>query len=823
MPSSLSTTLRSRSTPRRSPARRTSRWRKVGRRSTRTRPAAGSGRSISRSTPPRRAIRSAHEVALRGLAGQLGSRAPSGTIDGTVDLAPAVLRGGFAVRGVELPVGTLEGDVSLAPLDGDLGAYATARLVGVGDADVTARFAVPLHPFDPDSWQHRGRDLVREVAADLDDVAFDPELLARLGIARWLADHGLAAPYRGHARAALALGAAAGEARLAVELRGVTGGALVAPLSPRVAISADRSGTHVHAALLAGAGGDRGDDRGLGVLDGDVPMTAERWLDDPAAVLRAPITARWTLPETEAAAVLAILGRRELRSGTLEGSATIRGTVGTPIVPEARLTARDVAVVTPPGGRSAPVLRSLEAQATWGGASGRVTVTARESSGGELRAELDGRPDALAAATGTAALHGLDIAPITVFLPGALVAVAGTLDGDLALRPGAQVTGKLHVTGGALPLAAAIGTVREATADLASDGRTITAALDGRLGRGRIRIAGDGPARLRRDAGQLRGEVVVERDGTIALTGRTGARLLDPALPADLVLAGASAAPRGPRAPAHPWLVAGVTLCPIRIDARDAFDGVSFTARLRSAAQPGACDRSTRPPPSGPLEVSIGDAIGVRGRIEIQSDDVRILGQPYLVEPTHDGPSSLTFDGTTDPLLDVRVSRQFPDLTLYIDEHSRLSKLEKARLSSDAGGYTENQLMAFVLGRPPSTAPNSEPPRDRTQELVAGGTRFLTGKVRPALNQILPIKVDTVSCELTSASTTSTTTTGSCSVGKWLSDQLFVGYRGRILAPPDENANEVQFQRRLGDSTLFEATGGDRGIIGADLLWRHRW
>jgi hypothetical protein len=104
------------------------------------------------------------------------------------------------VRGVELPLGALDGELTLAPLDGKLGASAIARLPGLAPADLTARFALPERPFDPATWQHRGRDLLKGAAADLDEVTFDPAMLARLGLAGLLARRGLPAPDRGGAR-----------------------------------------------------------------------------------------------------------------------------------------------------------------------------------------------------------------------------------------------------------------------------------------------------------------------------------------------------------------------------------------------------------------------------------------------------------------------------------------------------------------------------------------------------------------------------------------------------------------------------------------------
>src|SRR5262249_45944322 len=136
-------------------------------------------------------------------------------------------------------------------------------------------------PFDPDSWR-RGRELLREATATAADVAFDPVLFAQLGLRgnRVLA----ALPLSGHLGARLTVGAAARDARLTVELRGVTGGPLVAPVTQRAELAASPSGSHLHAELRGGPGAEGGALR-LGTLDADVPMTVDRWLAEPAAVL----------------------------------------------------------------------------------------------------------------------------------------------------------------------------------------------------------------------------------------------------------------------------------------------------------------------------------------------------------------------------------------------------------------------------------------------------------------------------------------------------------------------------------------------------------
>jgi hypothetical protein len=784
----------------------------------------------------RSAIRNAtittRQVALAGLAALAGPSARAaqltGTIDGTVNLAPADLRGALAVRGVELPGAALDGDLTFAPHDGDLGANATARLSGIAAADLTARFAVPAHPFDPATWQHRGRDLLQEATADLDDVAFDPELLARLGVAKLLAGFGVSAPYRGRASVELVLGAAATEARVAIDLNDVIGGPLVERISEHIAINAGAQGTHLRAALV-GHGTDH--DLDLGVLEADVPMTTDRWIVEPATVLRAPIAARWALPVTPVSAILAIVDRHDLTGGTLEGSATIRGTLATPIVESARLIARDVVVPPRLGGHPLPVLRELEVVGTWGGASGTIAVTGREATGGELRAFANGRPDAPAGVTGWLTATRFDLAPIAVWSPRALVPTAGVVtSADLRLRAGNWLTGEVHVIRGTLPIAAAIGTLRDVAADVTIDDRAITGTIDGKLGRGTVRLTAETTTDLatidvrelqlqdvsvlgswrpiitaklatadrkplqRRD-GVLRGEVTV-RGARITLPQHAGTPLLDANAPADLVFAGApeAVAAPGPRAPAHPWLVVDVALAPTRLDARDVVDSVGLGGKGTLSSEK--------------LTVSIGDTVGVVGKVTIDSAYADFLGRRYLLDP-----SDLEFDGTTDPRLGIRMTHQIPELALNVTVRGRAS-LPEPQFSSDPGGYSRDQLVGFFVGGAPGGDPGSQ-----TGEAVKGAVALgISGQLGRRISKVFPIQLDALSCE-----PATTATSASCSVGKWLSQRLFLTYRHPVEPRPDENANDLQVQYRLGGKALIDMTGGDRGHLGLDLLWRHRW
>jgi translocation-and-assembly-module (TAM) inner membrane subunit TamB-like protein len=335
-------------------------------------------------------------------------------------------------------------------------------------------------------------------------------------------------------------------------------------------------------------------------------------------------------------------------------------------------------------------------------------------------------------------------------------------------------------------------------------------------------ISAELTASLHRTADQLRGSVTVADGASIALPSRDGTPLLDPTVPPDLVLTSAQLARlRDPRAPAHPWLVLDVRTPPIRFDAPDLGPGIGAAGTVQT-------DR---------LEVSIGDTVGVIGKVRLDSDDVEVFGRRYLVEPTRDESSGLIFDGTLDPRIKIAMSYQFPDLTLHVDLSGQVSKLDLSgrvsqldqfKFSSDPPGqYTQDQLLGFFLGgEPTADAPSQarDPARAAATGAVAG---ILSGTIGQQLNKVLPGELKfTLSCEPDPTATT--TSVGACTAGRWVSlpflkQQAYLAYRRRLQPHPDENPDEAQLQIRLGRALMLQATGGDRNYLDADLLWRYRW
>ena len=175
----------------------------------------------------------------------------------------------------------------------------------------------------------------------------------------------------------------------------------------------------------------------------------------------------------------------------------------------------------------------------------------------------------------------------------------------------------------------------------------------------------------------------------------------------------------------------------------------------------------------------------------------------------------VTFDGTTDAQLDLRLIHDFPAVTLVADVTGRIST-PKLEMSSEPASYQEGQLLGFFLGGEPGGDPSSE----TGDAAKAAGTSLLSQKISQQANKVLPkaVRIDLFNCTVSSG-----TTTGSCTVGKWIGTKLFLAYKQHLEAPLNENQYDGQVEYYLRHDLVLEGNVGDRQYDGLDLLWRHRW
>lgn len=779
-------------------------WKRLGRSAVRT------GELTLRGIQVRRAAQ------LAGLAGEYAGR-----IDGEIRIAPDTVGGRIEAREVVAPGWQGLGPVS-AVLDlsqtasNELAPTLRVNLEGVGQAAAQAQLEMPERLFDPAAWTRLGRHAVRGASVRAENIAVDPAMLDRLGVTGEL---------RGRVSVAVDLGEAARTLRATVDIAQLRGRWIVQPIDVHLeAVSGDRETT---TKLSVAAGG-----AGLLALEGRLPLTLEQLLDrrlrrrgrDPDAVLATRLDATARLEAVDAPRLLAVFGRTEIIAGAISGEVALGGTLGKPTV-KADLVATGLKV--PPGPRGKPVrtVERLTVTGSWDGDTAKLDIDGVAGAGGTLKVAARARPSMLRDGTLRVTATKFDLVPILAFLPGPAGGAAGQLDADLrvtGLDPRTmRIAGELHLIEARVPIAPEVGTLRQARIDAVVLDDRIRLNLDGRLGAGSITVTGavaldgaspssgnaritlrkvspigviepqitaDITAKLSRDQQQWRADMVVDR-GRIVIPDDRGERLKPVGAPTDMAFATGeriTERPMNRETPTNPIIVATIALRSTRVESEE------FRGLIR-----------------GKLELRAdGESVSLFGGIEADRGDLDLFGHRYQVER-----AGVHFDGPLDPVLDVRISHDFPEVTTVTQIRGRASHPELV-MQSDPGTYSQDQLLGFLLGGEPAGAPESS---SATDKVTSAGASYLSNRLGGFVRDRLPMDIDVLRYEAaTSASSAAVT------VGTWITSSLFVAYRQHLEARPDENTGEGEVEYWLSRRVVVEGVVGDR-TRGVDLLWRKRY
>lgn len=771
----------------------------------------------------RKAIRSLSlalgKLELSGFDGTLG-----GTLDGTAEITGDGASGGLHLRGLRTPAGAVDSDFTLGPDEhGHIVAAITAHLADLAAFTGEGEIALPTHPFDPDAWRALGRGVLAGGELHAKDVALDPRAFTHLGIDT---------PYRARADidAELATGATRLTAKLA--LHDVHGGVLHKSLEATADATIDQDGARVTAGVRSGA-------MPLLALTASSPITIDT-LSSPGIAYYAldgavglPVIApTGAQPMTIAARnVVSLLGRDDVLAGTLGGTITIAGTLGTPTA-RAVVTAKDIAIRASVEGRPPAKLADLSIDARWGGSAGAVDVVAHEAPAGKLELHVRGSPRDLAALQSDFQAEKFDVAPLTAFAPGALGAARGLIEASLGLQgfdpDTGEIHGKLHVHDARVPLHALIGTLRNGDLDLTVENHAITGKVSGKLGTGEVKgtigvkLSGSTPSKADADlqlskislirahrpiidghvvahftrGAQWLGDITI-RGGHVLVPSTGGTKLLEATTPSDMVFTDApppkvtSILKRPP--PSVAWLVLKVDVGPTELDVQD--DQYQVAGRA-----------------SGKLDVSIGDGIGAEGAIDAERGEIQLFGQRSQLDH-----GSVIFDGTLDPLLDIRVIRDLDSMIVTADVGGRAST-PSLSFSTDTGSYSQGELMAFFVGGTPG-GDRGEVGQAAVQAGAGIASQYLSKHInKQLLDRILPVKLD-LEMRFQAATSTSSEATG---FGRRINRDTYVEYRHHVEARPDENANEGVLEYRI-RHTEWRLRGsiGDRNYDSGEV--EHRW
>ena len=543
------------------------------------------------------------------------------------------------------------------------------------------------------------------------------------------------------------------------------------------------------------------------------PLLAAR---DPARIpIRAEITsARFPL----ARAMIDSADRRQVE-GRLVVTASVGGTLADPRV-RSRITVDQLAL-GPTRFRRFEVTHTAD--------PGGRTTSARfeQHGGGMLHATLTADPDWVGGSV-QARRFRLGFISALANLTDAGAAIDGTLDGHATLDGTAlapQLAGALRLTGMRVAIPD-LPPIDGGELDLSVAQQAITLGFDARSGPGRI-------------AAQLRGQVP-----SLSETRLSGSFEIDdvPIVAAGRVLGVQLAGELGAFRSAA-GLDAEVVLRRGRVRLPDASararhplpnqkDVVFRHGQWRPIVGPKAAD--VRPPrftvrirSTNPLEVrgqpiraTVGVDLVAKGRrsgtaltgnIRVQDGGLTLFGRRYTVER-----ASMILSGRTptDPRLDVRLSHKFSACTFFVSLVGTTSE-PKIVLSAQPDIYDDRQLFAFLFGASPEGERYERTPAQQGLDLAAW---LLLEEVRSRLKRALPF--DTLAVDLGAG-----TDSGQANVtlGKWLTDQLFLAYAYHHGAARDENTSEGLLRYRFLGSWLLEMVFGDRGNGGADVFWTRRW
>ncbi len=745
------------------------------------------------------------------LAGRKGEL--SGRVDGELKLGATTAGGRIQLRDVMAPplraMGVVNADLEISQTAPDeLSSVLTGTLGGVGGFEATARLGSPEHLFDPAGWKALGAAVVRGATVRVDKVKIEPGLLDRLGIVTQL---------RGDARFSAELYEGMTSAQMALDLTNLRGTPIAEPVAASFAVAIDDKGATTSLAVRAPSAM-------LLEMRGTVPITLDELRQDPRSVLALPLDMTATIPNAPAPAVLDVFGRGEVIGGRINGTIKIGGTVGKPTI-RAALAATGIRV--PPGPRNKPIktIEKLTLDATWDGTTGKVAIHGTQQDG-SIDVVASGSPTALDQGTVSLKAKSFDLVPLLVFAPGPAGAASGRLDADVTvvgLDPiNAKVLGELHLSNARIPISPSVGTLRRAKVDVIVGENQMKVAVEGRLGGGSLKLTstigldgaqptgGDAEVVLRKISpiGTVEPDIdanvqvkltkgadkwiadVFVRNAVVKVPKARGEKLKPVGAPTDMVfLTGERVTTRTMKKelPKRPGLVVNVTLYSTYVESTE----------LRGIIK-------------GRVAISVDtESVGIVGTIEADRGDLDLFGRRYQVER-----AAVRFDGSTDPLLDMRISHDFPEVTTVTQVRGRLSKPELI-MSSNPGMYSQGQLLGFLLGGEPTGDPQGGNARDA---VTGAGTSIIANKIGGYMRKALPVDIDVLRYENATASSSAAVT-----VGTWLSRSLFVSYRRHLEARPDENAGEGEAEYWLSRRVMIEAVVGDRGFNGIDLLWRKRY
>ncbi len=209
------------------------------------------------------------------------------------------------------------------------------------------------------------------------------------------------------------------------------------------------------------------------------------------------------------------------------------------------------------------------------------------------------------------------------------------------------------------------------------------------------------------------------------------------------------------------------------------------------------------------LHARLDNGLLLEGTVATRGGWVEVFGRRYDLRR-----GDIAFGGSTDPSLNIGLTHDFSTSTLSVGV-SGTGSAPELDLRSDPARYDDAELLSFVLG----ASPDDDGSKEQSAAVRATGiaSNYVAEKLQSVIRDVIPIDVLKLDISDDEAAAEKLT------LGKWLTDTIFLAYRRRFEAQDLENANEAVMEYRFRKRWLLELSYGDEGTGGADVLWIRRF
>lgn len=212
----------------------------------------------------------------------------------------------------------------------------------------------------------------------------------------------------------------------------------------------------------------------------------------------------------------------------------------------------------------------------------------------------------------------------------------------------------------------------------------------------------------------------------------------------------------------------------------------------------------------GELDVRIADGEArLYGHAETRSGRVELLGRRYHIERAR-----VSFDGSPDPALDVRITREVSHATVVIEVHGTLKNPDLV-LASDPPIYDSAQVIGMIVsGNPDNLRVGSN-----DADLAGAISGILVNRILDGIAPNLPIDVLKIE---TSASFNASR----LEIGKYLTERIYIAYVHQFGSEMSglhrENSSEANLEYRFKRNYTLDVRYGDAGSGSVNLSWTLR-